>query len=285
MKKHAAFGVMILMASASAMLAGAPAFAHDMSAQDMSAMSGHDMASAPNAMGGHMGMDAHMVMTESRPQTPADLERARNLLATLRKSISEYSDSQVALDQGYQIFLPQIQQDVYHFTDYALANREYAGLPDPRHPGSLLYEKDSAGRYVLVGAMYSAPPSSSPEKLDAIVPLSVARWHAHTNICLPNGITLLDLLHGDVGATREYMPGMMPVAAAPATAEGINHRLGFLADGRFGFTGKIADEAECKDAGGHFVKQAFGWMVHVYPFSGDDLSVAFGTSVPKLPAN
>lgn len=276
-------GVAILMASA--MASGAPAFAHDMSAQDMSTMSGHDMASAPNAMGGHMGMDAHMVMTELRPQTPADVQRAKDLLATLRKSISEYSDSQVALDQGYQIFLPQIQQDVYHFTDYSLANREYAGLSDPRYPGSLLYEKDSHGRYVLVGAMYSAPPNAPPEKLDAIVPLSVARWHAHTNICLPNGLTLLDLLHGDVGATREFIPGMMPVAAAPETAEAINHRIGFLADGRFGFTGKIADEAECKDAGGHFVKQAFGWMVHVYPFNGDDLSVAFGTSVPKLPAD
>ncbi|HYL57963.1 MAG TPA: hypothetical protein VEU51_03760, partial [Candidatus Acidoferrales bacterium] len=84
MRKHAAMGVAILMASA--MASGAPAFAHDMSAQDMSTMSGHDMASAPNAMGGHMGMDAHMVMTELRPQTPADVQRAKDLLATLRKS-------------------------------------------------------------------------------------------------------------------------------------------------------------------------------------------------------
>jgi hypothetical protein len=26
-------------------------------------------------------------------------------------------------------------------------------------------------------------------------------------------------------------------------------------------------------------------MVHVYPFNGDDLKVAFGMSVPKPPAN
>ncbi len=31
--------------------------------------------------------------------------------------------------------------------------------------------------------------------------------------------------------------------------------------------------------------QAFGWMVHVYPFNGDDLKVAFGMTVPKPPAN
>jgi len=80
------------------------------------------------------------------------------------------------------------------------------------------------------------------------------------------------------------MPGTMPMGS-PSSAPAINRRLGFLADGRFGFTGKIADAAECEAAGGHFLKQAFGWMVHVYPFNGDDLKVAFGTSVPKPPAN
>jgi hypothetical protein len=58
-----------------------------------------------------------------------------------------------------------------------------------------------------------------------------------------------------------------------------------MADGRFGFTGKIADPTECEAAGGHFLKQAFGWMVHVYPFNGDDLKVAYGMSVPQPPAN
>ena len=33
------------------------------------------------------------------------------------------------------------------------------------------------------------------------------------------------------------------------------------------------------------LKQAFGWMVHVYPFNGDDLKVAFGMAVPKPLAN
>ena len=131
--------------------------------------------------------------------------------------------------------------------------------------------------------MYSAPADYAPDQLDALIPLSVAHWHAHTNICLPNGITLDDLLRGDIGATHLDMPGMMPPGSI-RSAPGINRRLGFLADGRFGFTGKIADAAECEAAGGHFLKQAFGWMVHVYPFNGDDLKVAFGMSVPKPPA-
>ena len=258
----------------------APAFAHDMT--EMDEMGGHEMA--PNAMGGQMGMGAHMVMTSSRPQTPNDIERAHEVIDTLRRALVKYHDSRVALSEGYQIFLPTVPQEVYHFTDYGAASREYSGHFDLASPGSILYVKSSSGDYVLVGAMYSAPADYTPDQLDALIPLSVAHWHAHTNICLPNGITLDDLLRGDIGATHLDMPGMMPVASTPA-APGINRRLGFLADGRFGFTGKIADAAECEAAGGHFLKQAFGWMVHVYPFNGDDLKVAFGMSVPKPPAN
>ena len=80
------------------------------------------------------------------------------------------------------------------------------------------------------------------------------------------------------------MPGMLPVSSS-AAAPAINQQFGFLADGRFGFTGKIADASTCEAAGGHMLKQAFGWMVHVYPFNGDDLKVAFGMSVPKPPTN
>jgi len=269
------------IAIASTMLA-APGFAHDMSA--MTDMDGHDMSSAPNAMGAHMGMDAHMVMTPTRAATPADIERAHEILSTLRKVLADYHDAQFALDQGYQIFLPTVPQDVYHFTDYLAAQQEYAGNFNPSNPGSLLYSKNARGEYVLVGAMYSAPPDSTPERLDQLIPLSVARWHAHTNICLPKGITLNDLIRGDIGEARMNMPGMMPVDASP-DASNLNRRLGFLADGRFGFTGKIATAPDCEAAGGHFIPQAFGWMTHVYPFNGDDLKVAFGTSVPKLPAN
>jgi hypothetical protein len=268
-----------LLIVALALPINAPVFAHD-----MAAMGDMDGDSAPNAMGGQMGMGAHMVMTESRPQTPQDVERAHDVLNTLRRELAKYRDSRVALAEGYQIFLPTVPQDVYHFTDYRAAQQEYMGRSDPRFPGSLLYVKNSSGDYVLIGAMYSAPADYTPDQLDAIIPLSVAHWHAHTNICLPNGVTLNDVLRGDVHGTQVDMPGMLPVSSSPA-APGINQRLGFLADGRFGFTGKIADAATCEAAGGHMLKQAFGWMVHVYPFNGDDLKVAFGMTVPKPQAN
>ncbi len=254
--------------------------------QDTAAMGDVDGDSdtAANAMGIKMCSGPHMVMTLSRPQTPNDIERAHDLIDMLRHALTKYHDSRVALSQGYQIFLPTVPQEVYHFTDYGAASQEYSGHFDPARPGSLLYVKNSSGDFVLAGAMYSAPADYTPDQLDALIPLSVARWHAHTNICLPNGITLGDVVRGDIGATHLDMPGMMPVASSPSAA-GINRRLGFLADGRFGFTGKIADAAECEAAGGHFLKQAFGWMVHVYPFNGDDLTVAYGLSVPQPPAN
>jgi hypothetical protein len=35
---------------------------------------------------------------------------------------------------------------------------------------------------------------------------------------------------------------------------------------RFGFRGAIVSETDCQAAGGRFVPQLGGWMLHVYPF-------------------
>jgi len=270
----AALGAFVIVGAASS---------HDMGGMDMSGsdIGAMDHSMSPNGMGGHMHMmEHHMRMTELRPSNAADEERAHQIVETLRGSIAKYRDYHVALAHGMRIFLPEIPQDVYHFTDYAETGNEYRGRFDIAHPGSILYTRDEAGNYTLVGAMYSAPPEATMDELDEIVPLSIARWHVHTNICLPNQLTIDDILRDNVGASWNNVPGMLPVADNPRAAE-LNHRYGFLADGRFGFEGKIYEANDCKAAGGHLVDQAFGWMVHVYPFSGDDLKVAFGMDVPK----
>lgn len=118
------------------------------------------------------------------------------------------------------------------------------------------------------------------DTLELLYPSNNPQFHAIGSV----GVAVAGLLRGDVGTSQVDMPGMLPVASNPAAAQ-INQRLGFLADGRFGLRGKIADAAACESAGGHFIPQAFGWMVHVYPFNGDDLKAAFGTSVPMPPAN
>jgi len=71
-----------LLAAALALSFSAPAFAHD-----MAAMGDMDGDTAPNAMGGQMGMGAHMVMTPSRPQTPQDLERAQKKIKYKKNKI------------------------------------------------------------------------------------------------------------------------------------------------------------------------------------------------------
>jgi len=246
-------------------------------AHDMAAMGG---SNAPNGMGSHIHMDEHMKMTPARASTAQDAERADELLDTLRRALKPYHNYRSALAHGYRIFLPTIPQDVYHFTDYGAATEEYRGHFDPARPGSLLYVKNPDGEYALVGAMYSAPPQYTPEQLDALIPLGVAQWHQHVNICLPAGITLGDLLRGEVGAANPDMPGMLPIAASPDALDR-DRRLGFMADGRFGFEGSIHDAGTCASAGGYLIPVAFGWMVHVYPFNGDDLRIAFGSAVPK----
>jgi hypothetical protein len=281
--KTSSMGFVAMAGALGCLLAATVAFSDDMAGMDMSgAADSHPMA--PNAMGSMKGMEHHMRMTELRHATPQDEARAREILDTLRSSMRRYRDYHVALAKGMRIFLPDVPQDVYHFTDYAATGEEYRGRYNLARPGSLLYSKNAAGGYTLVGAMYSAAPDATMDDLDQIVPLGIARWHVHTNICLPADLSIEDILRNDIGADRTDLPGMLPVSASPNAAE-LNHRLGFLADGRFGFEGKIFEEKDCTAAGGHLVDQAFGWMVHVYPFAGDDLKVAFGMDVPKPAAD
>ncbi len=108
---------------------------------------------------------------------------------------------------------------------------------DPGRPTSLLYEKVAAG-YKLVGVMYTAPYEVSEEELNRRVPLSIARWHLHTNLCLPPGA---DGDEGDLVGDKS----------------------------KFGLLGSITTAPACRAAGGRFMHHVFGWMVHVYPYETD----------------
>src|SRR6202035_470080 len=72
----------------------------------------HDMAQM------HHGDNPHMHMTSARPQTAADVQRANEIVKVLRAGIEKYKDYHVALDEGYKIFLPNLPQPEYHFTNY-----------------------------------------------------------------------------------------------------------------------------------------------------------------------
>src|SRR5216684_3756956 len=184
----------------------------------------HDMS-----MGHHHDPGPHMRMTSLRPQTPEDLQRAGQVVETLRPAIEKYKDYRVALADGYKIFLPNLPQPEYHFTNYANGFLE-AFSWNPARPTSLLYKKTAEG-YELVGAMYTMPKRATEEKLNERIPLSVARWHLHTNLCLPQ---------------------KSHAARADWT--------------KFGLQGSLATAEACQDAGGRFYPVIFGWMVHVYPY-------------------
>ena len=178
---------------------------------------------------GHHMDSAHMRMTPARPVTDEDRRRADEIAATLAGAIEKYRDYRVALADGFHIFAPNLPQPMYHFTNYW--NGYLEGFTfDPARPTSLLYKKTKDG-YELIGAMYTAPRTASLEELNERIPLGVARWHEHTNLCMPK--------RGE-GEHADWK--------------------------RFGFTGSVSTEEECQQAGGRFYPVIFGWMVHVYPF-------------------
>ena len=80
-----------------------------------------EQASEKDAMSdmAHMrGSNPHMTMTAMRPQTPADLQKANEIVAELKSGIEKYRDYHVALNDGFKIFMPKIPQPEYHFTNY-----------------------------------------------------------------------------------------------------------------------------------------------------------------------
>ena len=179
----------------------------------------------------HMDMGPHMKMTELRPIQPGDQAKADQIVTAAKKAAERYTDYKVALADGFEIFHPEIPQKQYHFTNYGYALEARRDF-NPEHPTSLLYEKQGDG-YKLIGVMYTARKDATEDELNSRVPLSVAQWHAHVNLCLPPDAQKGDLLRPNP---------------------------------QFGLRGSIATKDACDSAGGRFIPQIFGWMVHVYPF-------------------
>lgn len=203
---------------------------------------------APSVRAHTAGANAnlHMEMSPAVRPTAADSARAARVAATLRVALARYADTSAAVADGYHMFLPGLKtQKVYHFTNNWRAVQESFRF-EPGRPTSLLYRKDSAGTFVLMGAMYTAPRRFSPDKLDARVPLSIARWHKHVNWCLPK--------RGERARWAERKDGE-PV---------------------FGPESPVATKADCDRVGGRFQPTVFGWMLHANVFAGDDPAAIWG---------
>lgn len=183
--------------------------------------------------------DAHMVMTKLAPAQPGDEARAAEVLAGAKKAAVRFSNYRDAQDAGYTVFLPEQKQDVYHFVRFgASAN---GGPFDPSKPPALLYTKNAGKGYTFVGVMYVAPPGTAEIDLNSLVPLSIARWHEHVNLCIP--------AHPDDDGDW------------------------LMSDARFGLKGSITSPEACQAAGGQFHPHLAGWMTHVYPLETDPAKI------------
>jgi len=225
MKKTALLGLFLLMALF--------IFAHDHKQQQQSepAQSDFDATTQSMSHNHHHEMGPHMHMSALRTPQTGDDHKAQELVEQARQALEKYKDYNVALAEGFTIFLPNVPQPMYHFTNWQYAVGE-AFRFDPSRPTSLLYEK-KGNDYKLIGAMYTAPVRFTEEQLNQRIPLSVAQWHQHINMCKP-----------PKGKELEQL-GKNP---------------------KFGLNGSIATKEECQTAGGTFVPHLFGWMVHVYPW-------------------
>jgi hypothetical protein len=184
------------------------------------------------AMGGPIVQTSHLRLTAMRAPNATDSARGAEILRDMREGIEPYRDYRKAIEDGYRVFLPKIPMKVYHFTNYRRSIRAGRSF-DARKPSSLLYERQPDGGYTLVGAMYVAKRDATPDELNARVPLSLAQWHAHVNICVPP--------LRDRARWRETENGQM----------------------KFGPAGVISTKAECEREDARFIPQMFGWMVHV----------------------
>jgi hypothetical protein len=198
--------------------------------------------SAPADGSGMSHMVGHMYMTQLKPLSPGDQQKADAIVTAAKAAMEPYADYHKALADGYEIFLPNVPQPQYHFTrhDYgALAQHTF----DPTKPTSLLYTKTPDGGYKLVGAMYTDRVDAPEDELNQRIPLSIAHWHQHINFC----------------------------QAPPDTTDKKAAYFGPTA--KFGLLGSITTEVDCKTAGGTFRPHLFGWMVHVYPYETDPKKV------------
>jgi hypothetical protein len=201
----------------------------------------HDNLGAQSVAGRASDMDPHMGMTKLRPPQPGDQARAEAILAAAKKAAEGYRDYRKAEADGYTIFMPDQHQNVYHFI------RESSNIGDkerfdPDQPPALLYMKieGPSPAYKLIGVMYMARYGATDEELNARIPLSIARWHVHLNMCVP------------------------------PQPEGRNW---LMSDPTFGLNGSITTAEACTAAGGNFKPHLSGWMVHLYPFETDPAKV------------
>jgi hypothetical protein len=179
--------------------------------------------------------DRQMRLTPQWPGSAADSARARRFIEQMRQVLAKYQDVRVAEHDGFKQWLQGTDLPYFHFTSWHRALEAMVSF-DPARPTSLLYAREADGTFRLLGAMYTAPATKTDEELNALIPLSLARWHQHVNWCVPRP------------EDRNRWP---------------ETRYGEPIHG-------ITTLAACDSVGGIFRQRISDWMIHVYAFASDD---------------
>jgi hypothetical protein len=189
-----------------------------------------------NVMGESMeAMANHMCITPMRIAQPGDEERARAVIAQVKATIEKYKDYKKAIADGFIQANPTVDQPQFHFNNDG--NAKLADIRfDPTRPTSLLYFQTTTQKFKLEGVMFTARNNATEDELNQRIPLSVARWHKHTNFCA-----------APEHKVKEYF-GKKP---------------------KFGMFGSIHTREACEAEGGRFFPVMFTWMIHVFPYEDD----------------
>jgi hypothetical protein len=203
-----------------------------MPGMDMSGM--RDMGDVGPSMSSMAG-NGHMYMTPLRPKQAGDEEKAKAVVGNVKAGIERYKDYRKALADGYVIANPKVKQPQYHFINGA--NTREADLHfDPSKPTALLYRRTPMQEYKLEGVMYTTSPDATEDELNERIPLSIARWHRHINVCW-----------APADRVKDYQ------AAHP----------------KFGMFGSISTKEACTAERGDFRPYMFTWMIHIFPYEPD----------------
>src|SRR5881628_218742 len=123
----------------------------------LAAIPGHHAPAAP-------GQESQQ-SSGSQPQESQPMDHSK--MSGMDMDDARVNETHAALNDCYKIFLPNLPQPEYHFTNYWNGFLEGFSF-DPGRPTSLLYRKTATG-YELVGAMYTMPKRVAEDQLDARV--------------------------------------------------------------------------------------------------------------------
>jgi hypothetical protein len=176
-------------------------------------------------------MSLHIAYTALRPENDADKARAATLLTDLQHALAKYQDYHVAEADGFKPFHPEFKDPVVDFMKDGHGIKAAVTF-NPSVPEWLLYQHTPDGGYKLIGATYIDVKDTSEDQLNERVPLSVARWHRHVNLCFPT--------RSSDTKTEDWL--------------------------KFGSYGSITTKQACDAAGGSFYPQESDWMIQVHPW-------------------